>query len=358
MKITVAIPCYNLQDRISACLESVIAQDYKDIEILVIDDCSTDKSVKVINSLIDLHPDREFRLIVNETNLGLSKVRNLAIDEASGDALYFLDGDDTIEPGTITLFQQRMKETNAEVVCGSYRKRNINGKTLFGKQYPEDTINGDFALATYIRNYTNGPFDVAVWNKLYSLDFLRSYDIYCSTHYRTYESSLFTFKVALHARHVSYIHDITYNQFSVPTSITHRKKDLAFLHTVQAIFKSVLDEKRDFENRHKKQIIHPGILLLLNNICLTNGKLKKAMEADVNKNEKKLLLKWLKGEYCKNDIKWSSIVGVYNKIAYILLFSPFSYSLFRFYFSHWKAIYKIVGRLTVYTNNGKQKEVQ
>ena len=82
MKITVAIPCYNLQDRISASLESVIAQDYEDTEILIIDDGSTDKSVEVINSMIDLHPEREFRLIVNETNLGLCAVRNIAIKEA------------------------------------------------------------------------------------------------------------------------------------------------------------------------------------------------------------------------------------------------------------------------------------
>ena len=70
MKVTVAIPCFNLQDRIARCLESVIAQDYKDIEILVIDDGSTDRSVEVVKSLIATHPEREFRLIINETNLG------------------------------------------------------------------------------------------------------------------------------------------------------------------------------------------------------------------------------------------------------------------------------------------------
>lgn len=342
MKITAAIPCYNLQNRISVCLESLIAQDYKNIEILIIDDCSTDNSVEVINCFIDLHPEREFRLIVNEKNLGLSEVRNLAINEASGEALYFLDGDDTIEPETLSLLQQRMKETNAEIVCGSYRKKDINGNSFFFKQYPEDTIKGEFALATYLRKYINGSFRVAVWNILYNLDFLRTHDICCSTHYRTYESSLFTFKVALYARNVSYIHDITYNQFSVPTSISHQKKDLAFLHTVQAVIISVFDERCDYENRHKNQIIPPAILFMLSNICLTNGLLKKAMEADVNKNEKKIFLRWLKGEFHKNNMKWGSVVGIYNKISYMLLFSPFPYLLFRLYFSHLKAISKVV----------------
>ena len=52
MKITVAIPCYNLEDRVAECLESVVLQDYPDVEILVIDDGSTDRSVEVVNKII------------------------------------------------------------------------------------------------------------------------------------------------------------------------------------------------------------------------------------------------------------------------------------------------------------------
>lgn len=351
MKITVAIPCYNLQDRISASLESVIAQDYKDIEILVIDDGSADKSVEVINSLIDLHPEREFRLIVNETNLGLCKVRNLAIKEARGEALYYLDGDDTIEPGTLSLFQRRMEETNAEVVSGSHRSRDINGNTVSVTQYPEDTINGDFALATYLRKHliNKRTFNVMVTNKLYRLDFLRSYDICCSTDYRTYESSLFTFKVALHAQHISYLHDITHNYFMVPTSITHQKKDQAFIHVVQAYIQSVFDEKRDFENKHKDQITHPGLLLLLGYCCLNNAKMRYVLNADVNKSEKKKFLRWLKRACRKNGMRWRSIVGVYNKIVYLLLISPFPYSLLRYYYSHRKTVSKVVNYYAKHT---------
>ena len=346
MKITVAIPCYNLQDRISACLESVIVQNYKDIEILVIDDCSTDKSVEVVNGFIALHPEREFRFILNETNQGLCKVRNIAIKEASGDALYYLDGDDTIEPGTLSLFQRRMEEMGGEIVCGSFRKKDADGNTFFVRQYTEDTIHGDFALATYICKHISSSFDVAVWNKLYKLDFLRSNNICCATTHRTYESSLFTFKVALYARHISYIHDITYNQFSVQTSVTHQKKDITYLHTFQAIIQSIFDAKRDFEDRHEL-ITHPGLLFLISNICMTNGKLKMAMEADIEKAEKKRFLKWLKGVYRRNDMKWSRIVWVYNKISYIILMSPFPFSLFRFYFRHVKAVAKIVGKSAI-----------
>lgn len=115
MKITVAVPCYNQEDRISTCLKSIVSQDYNDLEILIIDDHSTDQSVNVVYNLIKENPEREFHFIVNETNLGLCSVRNLAINEASGDSLFFVDGDDTIEPGTLSLLYKRMVKNNVGI---------------------------------------------------------------------------------------------------------------------------------------------------------------------------------------------------------------------------------------------------
>ena len=239
-----------------------------------------------------------------------------------------------------------MEETNAEVVTGAYRKINTSGNIAYVKQYPEDTIDGDFALATYIRKHiiNHRTCSVGVTNRLYSLDFLRSNDICCSTDYRTYESSLFIFKVALHARHIIYLQDITYNYIVFPASITHQKKDQAFIHTIQAFIQSIFDEKRNFETKHKDQITHPGLWLLLGYICLNNTKTRDVLNADVNKNEKKQFLKWLKRAFHNNGLRWSSTVGIYNKITYLLLISPFPYTLLHYYFSHWESVSKIVDR--------------
>ena len=343
--ITIAVPCYNLEDRIEACLDSIICQDCQEIEILVIDDCSTDHSVDVINKFIDKHPERNIRLIINETNLGLCKVRNIAIDEAHGEYLFFVDGDDTIERGTISLFKHRMEQTQVDVVCGSFRKKDFDGNTYITKQFPEDTIKGEFAYASYIEKYITGYFCLAAWNNLYRLDFLRKHEIYCATHYRSYEDRLFTFKVVLNARSVSYIHDVTYNYCDVKASIRHQRKDLAFLHTFKAVIESVFEAKRDFESVNNK-VLPQGALFLLNYICLTNGPLKNVIEANVGKDEKKLFLKWLKKQYRENNMTWSSIVGPYNRISYLILSSPLPYTLFCFYFSHIKTIAKVVEKLT------------
>ena len=344
MKITVAIPCYNLEDRITACLDSVISQDYHDLEILVIDDHSTDQSVETVNRLIETHQEREIRLIVNETNLGLNTVRNIAIIEAHGESLYFVDGDDTIEPNTLSLLHRKMEESQSEVVYGSYRKRDYEGNTFFIKQYSEASIKGNFALASYIEKYVNGSFCVAVWNNLYWLDFLRSHDIYCATHYRNYEDCLFTFMVALYAQNISFIPDVTYNYYDVPSSISHQKTDLNFFNTYRAVIESVFNAKNNFESCHKGVKVPRGISFLLNYICLTNGCLKRALESEMSKCEKRRFLKWLRELYGKNGMNWRDIEGAFNRISYLILKSPFSYPLFCLYFKNLKTIVNVVGR--------------
>lgn len=344
MKITVAIACCNLEDRIADCLKSVIFQDYQDLEILVVDDCSTDKSVEMVNKLIKEHPERDIRLIVNEENQGLCKVRNISIDEARGDAIFFMDGDDTIEPGTFSLFHKRMEETGVEVVRGSFRKTDYAGTALIIKQFPDDTIKGDFAFATYIEKHIKGFFWLPIWNNLYRLDFLRSHNIRCATHYRKHEGSFFTFQVALNAKSVSYIHDVTYNWLDVPTSITNGiKKDRNFFEDFRAVIESVIDAKGDFESSHNNKPLPDGLRFLSNYIILTQGLLRKGLESEtISKIEKKHFLKWLRRYYRKNNMNLSNIVGPYNRISYLILISPFPYSLLRLYFRNLKGVSRIV----------------
>lgn len=351
MKITVAVPCYNLQDRITACLESIISQDFQDIELLIIDDCSTDHSVEAVCDLIEIHPEREIRHIINPTNQGLNKVRNLAIREAKGECLFFIDGDDTIEPGTLTLFHHRMEETQVDVVCGSFRKKDFAGNTYITKQFPESTIKNDLAIISYIERYINDFFNWGIWNNLYRIDFLRSHDIYCDTHYRIYEDRLFTFKVALNARSVSYIHDITYNYCDFHNSIGHQKRGKDFFQTYRSIIESVFKAKNDFEDSHIFQQAPWGVYFLINYICLTDGLLRTCMTSEASDEEKKILIKWLREQYHKNGINWRNIAGPYNKISYLILKSPFPYAIFCFYFTHLQFIKKLFVLLKLSTKN-------
>ena len=345
MKITVAIPCYNLENRIGACLESVIKQDYPDVEILVIDDGSEDRSVEVVNVIISKHPERDFRFIINDKNLGLNIVRNIAIRKASGDCLFFIDGDDTIEPGTLTLFHQKMEETGAEVICGSFRKTDSEGKTILEKVLPKFNGVDDYVLASYIETFVDpqkGLFPITVWNKLYKLDFLKNHHIYCSEKHKFYEDQFFTFQVALNARSVAVLDTITYNYVQLPGSICHQKKGMMHTNNIYASLESVFAAYYYFKVSHVNETIPHGIVFLLNTICLTEGALYKFLSSEVSKSEKQRFLKWLKRQYRQNNINWNDVTGFYNRVSYSLLFSPFPYPLFQCYFRHLSSIVKVV----------------
>jgi succinoglycan biosynthesis protein ExoO len=89
-KVSVVVPAYNAEDYIGACIQSVLEQSFHDFEILVVDDCSTDATMRAVQRF---HEDR-IRLFENQQNMGPSYSRNRAIDQARGDWLALLDADD------------------------------------------------------------------------------------------------------------------------------------------------------------------------------------------------------------------------------------------------------------------------
>ncbi len=94
--VSIIIPCYNQEKYITDAIMSAENQTYKDIEIVFIDDCSTDSSLEVVNDLKNKYSN--IVVLKNETNLGVVDSRNNAIDVAKGFYILPLDGDDTIEP--------------------------------------------------------------------------------------------------------------------------------------------------------------------------------------------------------------------------------------------------------------------
>ena len=116
--ISVIVPVYNVEPYLRKCLDSIVNQTYSDLEILVIDDGSTDGCGKICDEYVE----RDERVKVFHTeNRGLSCARNLGLDEAKGEWIGFVDSDDWIEPDMYEALLKRAEETGADVVeCGVY----------------------------------------------------------------------------------------------------------------------------------------------------------------------------------------------------------------------------------------------
>ena len=91
MKISLIIPVYNKEDFVVRCIDSLINQTYEDIEIIAIDDGSTDDSLKILN---ELEKKDQRMKVFHQDNAGVSVARNRGLLEATGDYVYFIDGDD------------------------------------------------------------------------------------------------------------------------------------------------------------------------------------------------------------------------------------------------------------------------
>lgn len=110
MKISIVIPAYNTEMYIGRCLNSVCAQTYQDIEIIVINDASTDGTLQILKKYAER--DLRIRIINQGVNKGNGIGRNTAIKEAKGEYIMFVDSDDYIDCNAVELLVEKAKEKN------------------------------------------------------------------------------------------------------------------------------------------------------------------------------------------------------------------------------------------------------
>src|SRR4051794_18900332 len=95
IKISIIIPVYNVEQYIGLCLDSVMMQDYPNVECIIVNDCSTDKTIPIIqDKLSDYNGNIQFTILQQDKNKGAAAARNVGVEKSSGDFIYFLDSDD------------------------------------------------------------------------------------------------------------------------------------------------------------------------------------------------------------------------------------------------------------------------
>jgi len=118
-KISIIIPVYNGEEYLEKCLESIVAQEIEDIQAIIVNDGSTDKSEEIIDKYIEKYP-KIFEKI-NKANGGQATARNCAIEKAKGEYIIFIDSDDYIEPEMLrTMFSAAEENKSDIVICDYY----------------------------------------------------------------------------------------------------------------------------------------------------------------------------------------------------------------------------------------------
>jgi len=132
--ISIIVPIYNVEIYLEKCLNSIINQTYKNIEILLINDGSSDNSLRICKK----YQKKDKRIVlINKKNGGLSSARNAGIDKASGNYLLFIDSDDYIEIDMIEKLYNNIKSNNADIsICNFFiTKKNKDRKNKSCKNF-------------------------------------------------------------------------------------------------------------------------------------------------------------------------------------------------------------------------------
>lgn len=117
--ISIIVPVYNSEEYLRLCIESVINQSYKNIEIILINDGSTDNSGEICNTYAN--NDNRIRVIHTKNN-GPATARNIGIENSKGSLIFFIDADDYIENNALELLVKNYNQHKAEIIVGDFNK--------------------------------------------------------------------------------------------------------------------------------------------------------------------------------------------------------------------------------------------
>ena len=161
IKISVIIPVYNVEKYLRRCLDSVINQTFRDMEIICVNDGSTDSSAEILEE----YKSRDKRIILlNQENMGQGNARNVGLKIAKGEYISFIDSDDWIDSDFFEKLYEAAKKYNADVACAEIKRPHANGKISNKLRFWKEDV-----LHTHIEKYAvnNMPRQCYVWNKIY-----------------------------------------------------------------------------------------------------------------------------------------------------------------------------------------------
>lgn len=212
-KVSIIIPVHNVAPYIEKSLLSALNQTYNNIEYIVVDDCGTDESISIVETIINNNSDKDIRVIHHPHNRGLSAARNTGIINSTGEYLFFMDSDDTIPPDCIEVHIKAIVENDADFTDANTEV--IGGRNIFKKFETKSCITS----SDIIEGCFSGQIHMTACNKLYKLSFIKKNNIHFIEGL-IHEDIIWLFDIAQCAKRVVMIPDLTYHYYIRGGSIT------------------------------------------------------------------------------------------------------------------------------------------
>ncbi|WP_051204765.1 glycosyltransferase family 2 protein [Butyrivibrio sp. VCD2006] len=285
--ISVIVPVYNGEMHVKKCIKMLEEQTYKNIEVLMINDGSADKTLE---KFFECKPDNRFN-IYSKKNAGVSSARNCGISLAKGEYILFIDVDDYVYPWHIEQLYSNITKYNADVsVCGYYKLRLGEEKPVFHQDSNVEIYSGEeAAIAMLYRKKLNG-YPVV---KLIKADMVKSIHFWEDVPYS--EDMIFVYELFLMCKRIAYTPSISYLYYQVPNSAVHTMQYSKIQPSWNAIKRLFGDIRSSTNGRLSRAIINKQFTLACNYASnLQNEKssilLKKELCKFVERNAKTVLV--------------------------------------------------------------------
>lgn len=314
-KISVLVPVYNVEKYIEKCLDSIINQTYPNLEIILVDDGSTDNS----GNICDEYARKDSRIkVIHQKNQGVAKSRNIAIASAGGEFIGFVDSDDFIDSNMYTDMMALALESLADIVMINFEYTDLNGQKIPGntssKPISDRIITGKQFISELCHDY-NSTY-VVPWNKIYRKK------LFSGIQYpngKTIDDEAVIHRLAHKCNTISFSSKAYYFYRQHPTSIMNKNFSLKKLDGLDALIDRIVFLE---ENAYDNNIILKSKLYLIHNCTAMFKKLdlKKSDHKDALKKYYKIIKPFCK-ELLRSNIP---IKGERNMLIFMGI-SPFLY---------------------------------
>ena len=271
MKLSVIIPCYNVEKYLARCLESIVNQTYRDLEIILVDDGSPDNS----GQMCDHWACRDSRIkVVHKKNGGLGFARNSGLEVATGDYVAFVDSDDYVDVSMYEKLLSTARRTGSEIVYCGHKKQQSGGKEITVSDFAEETTFEKEKLPLVAMSFcqpteiSNEMLTMSVWHSVYHRSVIKSE--FFSEREVGSEDLAFQIDSVLNSNRVTFIPDALYTYCYNGESLSH-----TFIAEKFNRYKLLTDKVRDVFSRHQIKsdadyYVFVVAFVSIRQICLSN----------------------------------------------------------------------------------------
>lgn len=332
-KVSIIIPVYNRESTIERCLDSILTQTYKNLEVIIINDGSTDRSGEIINA----YALKDSRILaITKENSGVSDSRNFGLKSAHGDYIQFADSDDWLPERATELLVEALEKNRSDMVIADYCR--VRGRQLYQSGAIENA--GTLTRAEFAQVMMEKASDFyygVVWNKLYRRKIIKKYKLQFSEELQWCEDFLFNLEYLKYTAKVEVIKEPVYYYVKTKGSLVSTqttpgniiRTKLMLYDYYKKLYESLdlyednklriqmflIQSARDKKQKVKKKDYPPR--LKQEQQPLT-GKLTRKM-ADILRENKDVLPGWMGGATLDEKLEEAALTGIRQTKAVLAL---------------------------------------